>query len=308
VPPDDEPDVPAPPEPTQPAHAHKQSDSGKSKITTSSGAGRPPSTQFGSGSGGAAKAKETAPPPPVSAPAPTPALSSAANAKPEPDVKAPEGGLKAKLAALKLEDKPPEKKPEPSKPAPTATMSLASSMGGKQKTAASTTPRDGDKSEGVPELQRKASNPKVEQPKAETTAAAKDTKKAEDGKKQLPPGWIEATDPRGRKYFYNKATKTTQWDFPTDETTTTTAPAQTTPKSEEPSPPRKHSVADSPLPAGWEALTDPSGKPYYYNRSLKKTQWSRPTPEPEADTAAPPPPPATAEPPLPAGWVEASDP
>ena len=30
----------------------------------------------------------------------------------------------------------------------------------------------------------------------------------------LPWGWNEATDPQGKKYYYNKSTKLTQWNKP----------------------------------------------------------------------------------------------
>lgn len=71
---------------------------------------------------------------------------------------------------------------------------------------------------------------------------------------------------------------------------------------------------EKPLPSGWKAKMDKKyGKMYYYNKSLNKTQWERPT-EPVVEVCdakpRPPPPPPKKKPlgPLPPGWDAARDP
>jgi len=67
------------------------------------------------------------------------------------------------------------------------------------------------------------------------------------------------------------------------------------------------SAAQGDLPAGWEAARDPTGKMYYFNRNLGKTQWERPAPA-EVPAPAPPQPRGPPAPPvLPAGWTEHKD-
>ena len=60
--------------------------------------------------------------------------------------------------------------------------------------------------------------------KAQAAAAAKPKaakKKSkfspvDDNGVQLPEGWFAAKDPAGKTYFFNKATRVTKWDRPTD--------------------------------------------------------------------------------------------
>jgi len=53
--------------------------------------------------------------------------------------------------------------------------------------------------------------------------------------------------------------------------------------------------AEAPLPPGWKSNVDPaSGKTYYYNKELKKTQWERPAAERTDAAVLPPPAPAAA--------------
>ena len=85
---------------------------------------------------------------------------------------------------------------------------------------------------------------------------------------QLPAGWHEARDHRGRAYYYNHITKKTQW---------------TRPKK----------VADSggadqrdsvDVGGDWIVAHDHLGRVYYWNKTTGKTQWEAPA-EVDADEA-----------------------
>eukprot|EP00900_Chrysochromulina_parva_P011409 jgi/Chrpa1/20269/Chrysochromulina_OHIO_Genome00027367-RA len=73
----------------------------------------------------------------------------------------------------------------------------------------------------------------------------------------LPDGWQELKTAEGKAYYYQKATKKTQWRRP----------------------------VEAPLPDGWQELKTAEGKAYYYQKATKKTQWRRPVEAP-ADKAA----------------------
>ena len=78
----------------------------------------------------------------------------------------------------------------------------------------------------------------------------------------------------------------------------------------------KKEASVAPLPSGWKQKMDEKyGKVYYYNKTLKKTQWERPVEEDTveelvAKPAPPPPPPVKRERagPLPPGWSVTVDP
>eukprot|EP00727_Mastigamoeba_balamuthi_P008887 m51a1_g4620 hypothetical protein (1410) ;mRNA; r:291183-296569 len=65
----------------------------------------------------------------------------------------------------------------------------------------------------------------------------------------LPPGWQQCTDPKGRTYYYNRALRVTQWERP-----------------------RASNAEKPPLPPGWEEKTDANGRVYYSNRAEKRSQ------------------------------------
>lgn len=66
---------------------------------------------------------------------------------------------------------------------------------------------------------------------------------------------MERRDPRGRVFYVDHNTRTTQWQRPT---------------------------AETPLPPGWEVRRDPQGRVYYVDHNTRTTTWRRPT----AETAA----------------------
>jgi serine/threonine protein kinase len=71
----------------------------------------------------------------------------------------------------------------------------------------------------------------------------------------LPPGWERHTNDSGQLYYYDRATKKSQWERPPPET----------------------------LPPGWEKHLNTSGIPYYYHRNTNKTQWIRPPIRPKGE-------------------------
>lgn len=82
----------------------------------------------------------------------------------------------------------------------------------------------------------------------------------------LPPGWAEAKDPEtGAPYFYNEITGESQWEYPSECTSSQQVNATST------------------LPQDWEETLDEStGQRYYYNRKTNTTQWERPNSVSEA--------------------------
>lgn len=77
----------------------------------------------------------------------------------------------------------------------------------------------------------------------------------------LPSGWVEATDPAsGALYYYNEKTGMSQWERPSNSTS-----------SSQPPPPLNL------LPENWvEALDETTGKKYFYNSKTHVSQWERP--------------------------------
>lgn len=122
--------------------------------------------------------------------------------------------------------------------------------------------------------------------------------------------WTEATDPKtGKKYYYNKVTKKTQWSKPAEMGGGDAAPAAAAGGGADPN--------DD--PAFWAEGTDPkSGKIYYYNKKTKVTSWKKPAcmgATADKPVAATPATPAAAASPAASGddndtanWREATDP
>ena len=117
----------------------------------------------------------------------------------------------------------------------------------------------------------------------------------------LPVRWIVKTDTQNRKFHaLSNDPNTKQYDQPVAATPVPTAAANPVPTAAaNPTPTAAANptpVAANPVPAtqpplrvGWEQLTEPSGRVYYGNPVLKKTQYERPLP-------------------LPLGWNELKDP
>ena len=82
---------------------------------------------------------------------------------------------------------------------------------------------------------------------------------------RLPKGWASAIDPEGETYYYNAATKQSQYEQPT---------------------------AESTLPRGWASAHDSKGETYYYNKETLQSQYEKPT-TPSSEPPPPPPPPQT---------------
>merc|ERR1712096_254381 len=86
----------------------------------------------------------------------------------------------------------------------------------------------------------------------------------------LPAGWTEHTNQDGKSYYCHKETKKTQWNRPTEldalATTTTTTPAHST----------RRKTIKAAASLNWKEYKDDSGRTYYYNAKMQKTQWERP--------------------------------
>lgn len=82
----------------------------------------------------------------------------------------------------------------------------------------------------------------------------------------LPAGWKTLYTEDGKPYYFNEATNTTTWDKPAA-SPPVPAPAPA------PAPPPPPAAG---LPAGWEELKTPEGKPYYFNKASNTTQWEKP--------------------------------
>lgn len=111
----------------------------------------------------------------------------------------------------------------------------------------------------------------------------------------LPDGWIEVDDETGH-YYYDTITQATVAERPT-------APAGSTPDhftkaqpevsmeekgndpvtTNEPKDSMSLPVDTGVLPAGWEAVTDATGRVYFWHAASQTTQWERPSEESPAD-------------------------
>lgn len=81
--------------------------------------------------------------------------------------------------------------------------------------------------------------------------------------------WVEAADPKtGKKYYYNKKTKKTQWQRPAElDEGGSEEPASEPVTESSPEDDRKN----------WAEGTDPkTGKKYFYNKQTRRTTWTRP--------------------------------
>eukprot|EP00930_Biecheleria_cincta_P020049 TRINITY_DN15153_c0_g1_i1.p1 TRINITY_DN15153_c0_g1~~TRINITY_DN15153_c0_g1_i1.p1 ORF type:complete len:809 (+),score=143.47 TRINITY_DN15153_c0_g1_i1:91-2517(+) len=68
------------------------------------------------------------------------------------------------------------------------------------------------------------------------------------GKSALPEGWTEETSSKGQKYYFHKASNTSQFERP----------------------------ASQDLPSGWTIMTSSKGQKYYFHKASGKSQYDRP--------------------------------
>ncbi|XP_016517711.1 E3 ubiquitin-protein ligase NEDD4-like isoform X1 [Poecilia formosa] len=116
---------------------------------------------------------------------------------------------------------------------------------------------------------------------------------------QLPPGWEEKRDNKGRRYYVNHNTRTTTWvrpvvQKPADAPAAAASAAAAAPQSGSALPqnssPQPQPAAVSPtdaaqprpsaeasgLPQGWEVRCAPNGRPFFINHNTKMTTWEDP--------------------------------
>ncbi|KAM4596453.1 E3 ubiquitin-protein ligase NEDD4-like isoform 1-T1 [Fundulus diaphanus] len=116
---------------------------------------------------------------------------------------------------------------------------------------------------------------------------------------QLPPGWEEKRDGKGRRYYVNHNTQTTTWVRPIIQRPAETAPppaaaaAQSVSalpqnhnspshlpvrpgESSQPRPSAEAASELSSLPRGWEVRSAPNGRPFFIDHNTKMTTWDDP--------------------------------
>lgn len=112
---------------------------------------------------------------------------------------------------------------------------------------------------------------------------------------QLPPGWEEKRDTKGRRYYVNHNTRTTTWVRPVIQRSPEAAVAAAAPQSgsaqpqnsnsqppvrpEESSQPSSGAEATpefGSLPQGWEVRSAPNGRPFFIDHNTKTTTWDDP--------------------------------
>ncbi|XP_059928323.1 E3 ubiquitin-protein ligase NEDD4-like isoform X3 [Gadus macrocephalus] len=105
---------------------------------------------------------------------------------------------------------------------------------------------------------------------------------------ELPSGWEEKLDSRGRRYYVNHKSRVTTWTRPLVQVTSEAAAQNALPLS--PSAGQPGAPEGSPLnspgperayecgfmPAGWEVRSAPSGRPFFINHNTKTTTWEDP--------------------------------
>ncbi|KAI0049149.1 HECT-domain-containing protein [Auriscalpium vulgare] len=127
----------------------------------------------------------------------------------------------------------------------------------------------------------------------------------------LPPGWEQRHDERGRPYYVDHNSRTTTWHRPPPaHSAARPLSGNSEPRARQPPPPQDPPMppnttnpdgtyADVPLPMGWEERRTPDGRPYFVDHHTRTTTWNDPRrdtlPQPAAATRA-------ALGPLPSGW------
>uniref|UniRef100_A0A8D3CYF4 E3 ubiquitin-protein ligase n=1 Tax=Scophthalmus maximus TaxID=52904 RepID=A0A8D3CYF4_SCOMX len=108
---------------------------------------------------------------------------------------------------------------------------------------------------------------------------------------ELPPGWEEKRDSKGRRYYINHNSRATTWTRPLIQKTSEAAAAppsgsgssqSPTPSQSTISPEVSPQHTPSPeatsgfLPAGWEVRSAPNGRPFFIDHNTKTTSWEDP--------------------------------
>ncbi|XP_077569161.1 E3 ubiquitin-protein ligase NEDD4-like isoform X2 [Stigmatopora nigra] len=105
---------------------------------------------------------------------------------------------------------------------------------------------------------------------------------------ELPPGWEEKRDSKGRRYFINHNKRTTSWIRPrmhrTKSTTASPQSRTSTPSftsvsaeaSPRPTPSPEAPSGYGSMPDGWEARSAPNGRPFFIDHNTKTTTWQDP--------------------------------
>uniref|UniRef100_A0A8C4ZXT5 E3 ubiquitin-protein ligase n=1 Tax=Gadus morhua TaxID=8049 RepID=A0A8C4ZXT5_GADMO len=99
---------------------------------------------------------------------------------------------------------------------------------------------------------------------------------------ELPSGWEEKLDSRGRRYYVNHKSRVTTWTRPLVQVGTAQNALPLSPSAGQPGAP-EGSPLNSPgperayecgfMPAGWEVRSAPSGRPFFINHNTKTTTW-----------------------------------
>ena len=92
----------------------------------------------------------------------------------------------------------------------------------------------------------------------------------------LPPGWEQRYDPRGRPYYVDHNTRSTTWTRPPSHASSIT-PSQATEEILTPNTTNADGTyADVRLPLGWEERRAADGRPYFVDHHTRTTTWNDP--------------------------------
>jgi E3 ubiquitin-protein ligase NEDD4 len=92
----------------------------------------------------------------------------------------------------------------------------------------------------------------------------------------LPPGWEQRYDPRGRPYYVDHNTRSTTWTRPPSPASSIT-PSQATEEILTPNTTNADGTyADVRLPLGWEERRAADGRPYFVDHHTRTTTWNDP--------------------------------
>ena len=92
----------------------------------------------------------------------------------------------------------------------------------------------------------------------------------------LPPGWEQRYDPRGRPYYVDHNTRSTTWTRPPSHASSI-APSQATEEILTPNTTNADGTyADVRLPLGWEERRAADGRPYFVDHHTRTTTWNDP--------------------------------